>query len=494
MYLVVLVFAAAWVSFYAGSFGVPAAAWNAPGHVYCWFAAAAALCLAGQRKFVFGVGPHSSSPRSAYSLLFLSLALLFVGRLGQADLLVLLSMWLSLVSALLFYYGLAALRVFYLPLAVLALAVPLPEAWLGFLTRWPLRAALDLSGLMAGLAGASGPAAQALVVHGGPGLEYVLPSALMALVFGSLKALSPGRRTWLVLAAWPASVAVCALCLAAGAVVGLRFPALVPDPAGPIFRILTYVSCAAAMCLLAGVFRTAFTRRAEVIGGSRPAATRRVLVRAPVDARSVGHLVLASVFLLLGLAGQVKFLAQDLEPERRPFSELPMELNGWQGGSDPAWAADLEGDIDALRAQFRDPGGREVTLWAVYRSSQRPFAPSLDALPGRPDNGWRAVDSKVLVVAPGGARRVPATQIVLAKDSAMALANCWFQGRGRVFTSPFMGRVFMLLDAALRHRTDGAFVCLRTPLGPDRDQARAQALLDAFQARLDKVLPEFIPE
>jgi EpsI family protein len=69
----------------------------------------------------------------------------------------------------------------------------------------------------------------------------------------------------------------------------------------------------------------------------------------------------------------------------------------------------------------------------------------------------------------------------------------WFMQRGRVVTSEYMVKWYLLVDALSRHRTDGALVRLVIPVAPGTTTAAADHELNAFASAIAERLTKYVP-
>lgn len=206
---------------------------------------------------------------------------------------------------------------------------------------------------------------------------------------------------------------------------------------------------------------------------------RRVLI-------TVGVLV-AGVILLQGLSHGEPVLAN------RPLRELPLSLNGWQGEERPfqdrivqALAVD-----DYVNRLYKDEAGRPVALYVGFYGSQRTgdtiHSPK-NCLPGA---GWQPVRAARLRVALDGGAPVEINEYLIEKGLERQLVLYWYQARGRVVASEYAGKVWLVVDAITRNRTDGALVRLVAPVAEGEEEVRARLL--RFARDLYPQLGEFIP-
>jgi EpsI family protein len=68
----------------------------------------------------------------------------------------------------------------------------------------------------------------------------------------------------------------------------------------------------------------------------------------------------------------------------------------------------------------------------------------------------------------------------------------WYQDRGRIITSEYWAKIFMVVDAITRNRTDGAFVRITVPF---TNQTEEDMLTQgtAFAELIFPLLQEYLP-
>ena len=71
--------------------------------------------------------------------------------------------------------------------------------------------------------------------------------------------------------------------------------------------------------------------------------------------------------------------------------------------------------------------------------------------------GWDLISKRVLPPADKG-RAFPVTQVLLGKGDQRLVSNFWLLQRGRVVTSEWLNKWYLVQDALLQQRTDGALV------------------------------------
>jgi EpsI family protein len=176
-----------------------------------------------------------------------------------------------------------------------------------------------------------------------------------------------------------------------------------------------------------------------------------------------------------------------------PLTRLPLRIGDWQGRDDIALspeAIEAAGVDDFVNRVYATASGRAVALYIGYYASQRQgdtiHSPQ-NCLPGA---GWQPVASTRRSFSAEG-RRVEANDILIQKGIDRAVVLYWYQGRGHTIASEYANKLWLMLDAARLHRTDGSLVRIIAPVL--NDPARAAADAAAFAAALVPSLTEALP-
>jgi EpsI family protein len=135
--------------------------------------------------------------------------------------------------------------------------------------------------------------------------------------------------------------------------------------------------------------------------------------------------------------------------------------------------------------------GPYFTLYVGYYRSQtqgNTIHSPKNCLPGA---GWKALSSSPRDIDMGG-ERLTVNRYLIQNDSERALVFYWYQGRGRVAHNEYRVKVDLLLDAAIRRRSDEALVRLVVPLDTSEEEAEDLAVRVAQQVipAVDRALPD----
>ncbi len=204
------------------------------------------------------------------------------------------------------------------------------------------------------------------------------------------------------------------------------------------------------------------------------------------------------VFLVLAAAAVALRASErpDAAVPRETLADFPMAIDDWTG----AEAAPL--DLDTMRVLGVDDyllraytaADAQVGLYVGYYRSQRQgdtIHSPMNCLPGA---GWVPVQAGRMTIAAGAGRSIEVNRYVIQKGEERQVALYWYEGRGRSVASEYWSKAFLVLDAARRHRSDGALVRVLSPLGRGEDPAAASRRAVSFAERIVPLLPRFVPE
>jgi len=143
---------------------------------------------------------------------------------------------------------------------------------------------------------------------------------------------------------------------------------------------------------------------------------------------------------------------------------------------------------DHLLADYSRPGQAPVNLFIAYYQSQSGGQSSHSPRTCIPGDGWRVAE---LTQAQAGGQ--PVNRALIEKGEQRQLVYYWFQQRGRLLTGELAVKWYILRDAMLSGRSDGAMLRLVTPLAPSESPADGDARLGAFLSQLQPRLPAHLP-
>ena len=91
----------------------------------------------------------------------------------------------------------------------------------------------------------------------------------------------------------------------------------------------------------------------------------------------------------------------------------------------------------------------------------------------------------------GGNTRIVINRALVRKGADQQLILYWYHDRGRVIASEYWAKGYMVWDAVMKHRTDGALVRVSVPVMTTPDEAYRTAL--AFVTDIWPLLNDHMP-
>jgi EpsI family protein len=200
-------------------------------------------------------------------------------------------------------------------------------------------------------------------------------------------------------------------------------------------------------------------------------------------------LLLAGATVLLNGGSQRRTV-----PIHDPLRVIPEVIGEWHGSDVPLEPRIVAaaGVDDYLNRLYTAPGGREASIYIGYYNSQRTGDLIHSPRNCLPASGWETVRSTRLSVDLPGRGKASINDFVIARGLQRNLVFYWYQERGRVIPGEYMAKFWMVADALVQNRTDGALVRIVAPIRTDDSAARrdAVAFLRAIFPSLEKMVPE----
>jgi len=201
------------------------------------------------------------------------------------------------------------------------------------------------------------------------------------------------------------------------------------------------------------------------------------------------------VFLVAGLS--LRSISHgEATPLRRSFGDFPLQIEQWSGRQ-----LELETRVlellrvdDYVLRQYQDRQGLPLELYIGYYKSQRQGATYHSPKHCLPGSGWAFLHTGTidLRVAQHPGAAVEINKFIIQKGLDKQLVLYWYQDRGRIITSEYWAKVYMIWDAIRRNRTDGAFVRITVPFtGEGEERAIMQGR--AFAETIFPLLSEYLP-
>ena len=180
----------------------------------------------------------------------------------------------------------------------------------------------------------------------------------------------------------------------------------------------------------------------------------------------------------------------------KPFSTFPKQIGEWRGieqkFDDRIY--DVLGVDDSYLATYRNSNGGQVQLYIGFYQSQREgdliHSPK-NCMPGA---GWKIVSSSIeeLDVSDTGYDKIKTIRFKLKKGIHQQAVLYWFQSRGRIISSEYLQKIYLVIDSITRKRTDGSFVRLIAPIHNGEEEKTVEYIKE-FGQLIFPILTEYIP-
>ena len=203
-----------------------------------------------------------------------------------------------------------------------------------------------------------------------------------------------------------------------------------------------------------------------------------------------------TVTIMLLTFGLLTYLSHpEIIAAKKPFSTFPTQIGAWNGKEDrfDQKIYQVLGVDDSFYADYRAPGKAWVNLYVGFYQSQREGELIHSPKNCMPGGGWNIVSSSIepLLTDDGTGTPQKVIKLVLQKGKSKQISLYWYQSRGRIISSEYMQKIYLVWDAVTRNRTDGSFVRLIAPVVKSEEQTLAT--LKSFARDLFPILEAYIP-
>jgi EpsI family protein len=175
--------------------------------------------------------------------------------------------------------------------------------------------------------------------------------------------------------------------------------------------------------------------------------------------------VVSALVLTAGIYG-TRVAGSERPVSRDSLGSLTRQLGSWQSMADTPLDDEVLrvlGVDDYVNRVYNRAGAPPVNLYIGYYASQRQgdtiHSPQ-NCLPGA---GWQAVDSGRTSIDVAGSQ-ISVNRYVIEKGIDRQVVLYWYQGRGRVVANEYANKLWLMVDAARLHRTNGALVRVIAPV------------------------------
>jgi len=186
---------------------------------------------------------------------------------------------------------------------------------------------------------------------------------------------------------------------------------------------------------------------------------------------------------------------REIVPLHGDFSSFPTRINGWVGTDIPMLPEELAalGKGDFLVRDYTRGTEIPINLFLAYYPSQRSgdtIHSPRNCLPGA---GWTPVQAGKIQIPGYEGTSMTVNRYVVGRGSERMLVLYWYQAHGRVTSSEYWAKIFLVTDSLRLNRTDGALVRILTSYDDDEGASKAEARVLQFTGRVLPLLDAHIP-
>ncbi|OGP76172.1 MAG: EpsI family protein [Deltaproteobacteria bacterium RBG_16_49_23] len=205
-------------------------------------------------------------------------------------------------------------------------------------------------------------------------------------------------------------------------------------------------------------------------------------------------IILAAIAAVGVLANFIRY--SEVRPQEPPHLEtVPYFVSGWSGQELFITESALQvlgADTTLLRV-YKDPQGKEASLYIAYFDSQKYGSQIHSPKHCLPGGGWNIVRrEKQEFVFPEG-QKLKLNRMLISDGKDSQLMYYCFLTRSGILTNEFMLKADLVLNSVLRRPTDAAIIRVIFPLprrsNPSEQEELANRFLTLFWPEIKKALP-----
>ncbi len=191
------------------------------------------------------------------------------------------------------------------------------------------------------------------------------------------------------------------------------------------------------------------------------------------------------------LAGFLISGRTELVPDRTRFVTFPASIGEWHGRSSPLepWVENSLAFDDYVLSDYSKPDGKVVNLYVAYYASQRTGESPHSPLVCIPGSGWSITRLERL----DSDTSHPLNRAIIEHNDSKQLVYYWYEERGRSVASEYWSKWYLLADALVKNRSDGALIRLITAIAPGESEHDADQRLRVFMQDLLPSLRDYLP-
>ncbi|MBI3656115.1 MAG: EpsI family protein [Acidobacteria bacterium] len=184
-------------------------------------------------------------------------------------------------------------------------------------------------------------------------------------------------------------------------------------------------------------------------------------------------------------------------PMHRSLQDFPLALGNWRGvdfrlDSPMVKALGVETYLHRLYRR----SGMSLWLYVGYYETQRQGETVHSPRNCLPGAGWNIIEADLVRIPRDSHEIGPAiNRYIVQNGHDRQMVFYWYQCRGRVITNDYWSRIYLVVDAVTRRRTDGSLIRISVPVREESEDPYDEALQQGldFTRLVFPELAKFIP-
>ncbi len=203
-------------------------------------------------------------------------------------------------------------------------------------------------------------------------------------------------------------------------------------------------------------------------------------------------ITVCAVFILTAVLLNFVAHSEKITPNKS-FDSFPLSIGDWKGvrGALDQEVYNVLGVEDYIIANYSLPDSKMINLYIGFYQSQKEGDIIHSPKNCMPGSGWNITNTSKEKIEMDNGTSFETIKLYLQKGSETQIVLYWFQSRGRIISSEYMQKIWLVIDSITRHRTDGSFVRIISPIIENEEQT--VKTLKAFAKSVYPHLLEYIP-
>jgi exosortase D (VPLPA-CTERM-specific) len=184
-------------------------------------------------------------------------------------------------------------------------------------------------------------------------------------------------------------------------------------------------------------------------------------------------------------------------PIRRPISQFPLVIGGWEGKRQflAQEFIDVLQFSDYTSIDYLKQDSLPVSMYVAYYESQRKGRSIHSPETCLPSSGWifQQAGTRTIPLSGQNPSSITVMRAIMEKSGTRQLIYFWFNQRGRILTNPYQMKFYNVWDALVLKRTDGALIRVISPVASVEKIEDTEKRLQSFMRDIMPLLNEYIP-